>query len=237
MDSAFFGDEIVSILDERSVEFTLSVPLERFVELKKRIDARERWRKLDESWSYFESAWKPKIRKKAYGFLFIRQRCSIIREAPFLLDLFIRQEYGYEFKVIVTNKWTTNKWTSGRKILMYHNGGAAQEGVFGELKSQRQVDYIAVRRLLGNQLFMLAGILAHNLSRDLQMETRPPDRGTPEKRISLWIFQELRSLRHRLIERAGRFTTSQGKLTLALCCNESVKMRLLNFLEAFGESA
>jgi hypothetical protein len=232
MDSAFFSDEIISMLDEMSVEFTLSVPFERFVELKKRIEARERWRTLDETWSYFESAWKPKKWKKAYRFLFIRQGCAVIRKEPIQLDLFIPQEYGYDFKVIVTNKWT-----SGKKILMYHNGRAAQESVFGELKSQSQVDYIAVRRLLGNQLFMLAGILAHNLSRELQMETRPPDRGTTEKRTSLWIFEELRSLRHRLIQRAGRFTNPQGKLTLTLSCNESVKMGLLNFLDAFGEAA
>jgi hypothetical protein len=49
MDSAFFSDEIVSILDEYSVEFTLSVPFERFVELKRRIEERDRWRIVDET--------------------------------------------------------------------------------------------------------------------------------------------------------------------------------------------
>jgi hypothetical protein len=34
MDSAFFSDEIVMALQEQGVEFTLSVPFERFVELK-----------------------------------------------------------------------------------------------------------------------------------------------------------------------------------------------------------
>ena len=148
------------------------------------------------------------------------------------MDLFVPYEYGYEFKVIVTNKWA-----SGKKILMYHNGRAAQESVFGELKSQSQMDYIAVRGLLGNQLYMLAAVLSHNLNRELQMATRPPDRGTSEKRTTLWIFEELRSLRHRLIQRAGRFTNPQGNLTLTLSCNESVKMGLLNYLEALKEAA
>ena len=58
------------------------------------------------------------------------------------MDLFVPYEYGYEFKVIVTNKWA-----SGKKVLMYHNGRAMQESVLGELKSQSQMDYIAVRGL------------------------------------------------------------------------------------------
>jgi hypothetical protein len=211
MDSAFFSDAIVSVLDAMGVEFTLSVPFERFVELKRRIQDRERWRSMDATWSFFECAWKPKKWEKTYRFLFIRQRCATIRKEPIQLDLFIPYEYGYEFKVIVTNKWA-----SGKKTLMYHNGRAAQESVFGELKSQSQMDYIAVRGLLGNQLYMLAAVLSHNLNRELQMETRVPDRGTTEKRAPLWVFEEFRSLRHLLIQRAGRFTYPQCNLTLKL---------------------
>ncbi len=225
IDSAFFSDDIVSVLDGMGIEFTLSVPFERFAELKKRIQGRMRWRSMDETWSFFECAWKPKKWKKAYRFLFIRQQCAAIRREPIQLDLFVPYEYGYEFKVIVTNKWS-----SGKKILMYHNGRAAQESVFGELKSQSQMDYIAVRGLLGNQLFMLAAILSHNLNRELQMATRAPDRSTTEKRAPIWLFEELRSLRHRLIQRAGRLTNRRGKLTLTMGANESVKMGLLNYL-------
>ena len=84
---------------------------------------------------------------------------------------------------------------------------------------------------------MLAAILSHNLNRELQMATQLPDRGTTEKRAPLWIFEELRSLRHRLIQRAGRFTNPQGNLTLTLSANESVKVGLLEYLEAFKEAA
>ena len=232
MDSAFFSDEIVSLLDGHSVEFTLSVPFERFVELKQRIQERDRWRVLDATWSYFECAWKPKKWKKVYRFLFIRQRCPVIHKEPIQLDLFIPHEYGYEFKVIVTNKRA-----SAKKILMYHNGRASQESVFGELKSQSQMDYIPVRGLYGNQLYMLAAVLAHNLNRELQMSVKSPERGTSEKRGPLWIFEELQSLRHRLIQRAGRFTSPQGKLTLTLSANESVKIEFLDFLEALKAAA
>jgi hypothetical protein len=42
MDSAFFSNAIVSALVGVGIEFTLSVPLERFVELKRRIQDRAR---------------------------------------------------------------------------------------------------------------------------------------------------------------------------------------------------
>jgi hypothetical protein len=232
MDSAFFSDEIVSLLDKKGIDFTLSVPFERFVELKKRVQDRDRWRSMDATWSFFECAWKPKKWKKRYRFLFIRQRCATIRKEPIQLDLFIPYEYGFEFKVIVTNKCS-----SGKKVLMYHNGRAAQESVFGELKSQSQMDYIAVRSLYGNQLYLLAAVLSHNLNRELQMATRLPQRGTTEKRAPRWIFEELRSLRHRLIQRAGKFTSPQGNLTLTMSANEAVKEGLLDFLAAFKVAA
>ncbi len=164
--------------------------------------------------------------------LFIPQRFPLIRKEPLQLDLFIPYEYGDEFRAIVTNRWASRK-----KTLMYHNGRWAQEGVFGELKSQSQMAYIAVRGLLGNQLYMLTAIFLHNLNRELQMATQLPDRGTTEKRAPLWIFEDLRSLRHRLIQRAGRFTNPQGNLTLTMSANESVKLGLLEYLEAFKETA
>ena len=226
LDSAFFSDAIVTLLHEEGVKFTVSVPFERFPELKKMIEAHKRWKALNEIWSYFENGWKPKAWKNKYRFLFIRQKSKIINKEPIQLDLFIPHEYGYEFKVIVTNKRV-----SAKKLLLYHNGRGSQESVFGELKSQAQMEYIAVRHLYGNQLYMIAAILAHNLNRELQMATMPADRGTKVKRAPLWRFVELATLRHRLIQRAGRLTQPSGRLTLTLGANETVKNELLRFLE------
>ena len=60
VDSAFFSDEIVMMLNGLNVEFTVSVPFERFPELKRMIEQRKRWKGIDETWSYFETNWKPK---------------------------------------------------------------------------------------------------------------------------------------------------------------------------------
>jgi len=98
------------------------------------------------------------------------------------------------------------------------------------------MDYIAVGGFLGNQLYMMAAVLSHDLHRELQIQTRAPDRGTTEKRTPLWIFEELRSPGHRLIQRARRFTSPQRELTLTMCANESVKLGVLKYLEAVQEA-
>ena len=53
----------------------------------------------------------------------------------------------------------TNKTESPGTVLFFHNGRGSQEGILAELKSVAQMDYIPTRRLVGNQIFMMAAIL------------------------------------------------------------------------------
>lgn len=226
MDSAFFGQEFLEELDGLGVEFTASVPFERLPVLKGIIETRKRWRRLDESWSYFETDWKAKSWQESYRFLFVRQKQKKQRKGALQLDLFEPCSYEYTYKVIVTNK------TSGaKKVLKYHNGRGSQEGIFAEAKTHGQLDYIPTRRLHGNQLYMFASLMAHNLNRELQMHIKPRVRGTTEKRKALWNFESLSTLR-RLLCRAGRLTQPQGRLTLTLNTQASVKEKLLHYLDA-----
>jgi hypothetical protein len=105
------------------------------------------------------------------------------------------------------------------------------------MKSQGQMDYIAVRCLCGNQLYLMASVLAHNLTRELQMLTKPKSRGTTEKRSALWVFEELGTIRHHLLQRAGRLTQPHGKLTLTMHPNPAVKEDLIQFLDALKKAA
>lgn len=232
MDSAFFNDEIVTELDKQGVEFTISVPLERFVQLKGMIEGRKRWRIFNEVWSYFETQWKPKKWDERYRFVFIRQKSKKQNKEPIQLDFFIPHKYGYDFKVIVTNKQTTAK-----KVLMFHNGRGSQENLIGEMKSQAQLDYIAVRRLNGNHMYMMSAIIAHNITRELQMMVKKKSRNTTEKRAPLWKFQDLNTIRQNILQRAGRITRPEGTLTLTMNGNAAVSQEIICYLEALQEVA
>ncbi len=232
MDSAFFSDAIVGVLDAEGVEFTISVPFERFTNLKSMIEGRRRWRQINDRCGFFESRWNPKSWGAKQRFVFIRTRNRTQYKEPVQLDLFIPYEYGYDFKVIVTNKRI-----NARKLLAYHNGRGAQEGIFAELKSQTQMDYIPTRRQAGNQVFVLSAMLAHNLNREMQMMADTQQRHTTEKRAPLWRFEQLGTLRRKLIQRAGRLTKPQGALTLTMSANPAVKSELLHYLDALKQAA
>lgn len=231
MDSAFFSDEIISVLHDDGIEFSVSVPFERFTELKGMIENRKRWRRLNGEVSYFETSWKPKSWDERFRFVFIRTRTKRQYKGPVQLDLFIPYEYGYDFKVIVTNKALKVK-----KVVAFHDGRGSQEGVFAELKSQCQMGYVPVRTRMGNQLYLLAGLFAHNLTRELQMATTPRTRHTTEKRAALWIFEQLDTLRMTLIRRAGRLTRPQGILTLTISANHWIERHLLQYLTGLQPS-
>ena len=232
MDSAFFSDDIVGMLDAQGVEFTISVPFERFTVLKAMIEGRKRWRRLNGQWSFFESNWKPSSWSDRYRFVFIRSQNRQQYKGAVQLDLFIPYEYGYDFKVIVTNKCL-----SAKKALAFHNGRGAQEGVFAELKSQTQMDYVPTRTKAGNQVYLFSAVLAHNLNREMQMHCYEKQRNTTEKRAPLWQFEQLGTFRRKLIQRAGRLTKPQGRLTLTMSANPTVKSELLHYLNIFKKAA
>ena len=232
MDSAFFSDELVEALAEAGVEFSISVPFERFTELKGFIEQRQRWTPLGtDSW-YFEKSWKPKCWERAFRFVFVRTRTKKQHKGPIQLDLFVPHEYGYEFKVIVTNKPV-----QADTLVTYHEGRGSQEGVFAELKTNCHLDYIPVKRLHGNQTYLLAGLFAHNLMRDLQMQTREPSRSTTRQRATWWLFEKLDTFRKTLIQRAGRLTRPQGTLTLTISASHWVRDRFRQILADIPEAA
>jgi hypothetical protein len=227
MDSAFFSDEIVMALAALGVEFSISVPFARFVELKGMIEQRRRWRRLGGGTWYFEASWKPDCWDRRFRFLFIRTRVKKQQKGPIQLDLFEPYEYGYEFKVIVTNKTV-----GAKRVTAFHEGRGSQEGIFGELKSHCHLDYVPVRTLCGNQTYLLAGLFAYNLTRELQMQTTEASRYTTAKRASLWAFEKVDTLRKTLIQRAGRLTHPKGAYRLTISANAWIKARLLRTLKA-----
>jgi len=229
MDSAFFSDEMVELLQAARVEFTISVPFERFTELKGLVQGRKTWwpATADGTLRYFEKPWKPKCWTRSYRFVFIRRATPGQQKGPLQLDLFEPTEAGFDFKVIVTNK---TAWTL--KVVRFHEGRGQQEHLFAELKTQAHLDYIPSRSWAGNKIYLLCAMLVHNLGRELQMGARDAQRGTTERRQPLWLFQGLEILRRKFIQRAGRLTRPNGLVTLTLSANPAVEKAIQSYLAA-----
>ena len=131
-------------------------------------------------WSCFECNRTPRKWQSTFRFLVYRQKVKVKRKGALQLDVFEPREWDYEYKAVVTNKLTL-----AGCLLAFHNGRGTQEGIIGELKTHCQFDYIPSRKWAANRLFAQAAILAHNLTRELQMRVHDPERTTNSKRAPL----------------------------------------------------
>jgi hypothetical protein len=232
IDSAFFNQKILPALDKQNVKFTASVPFERFPQLKDIIEQRKRWRSIDRHLSYFETKWKPKTWNSSYRFIFIRKKTKKQFKGPLQLHFFEPRDFDFDYKVIVTNKKE-----SAKAAVEFHNGRGSQEAIFGHAKQDAGLNVIPTRRLAGNQVFTICSMMAHNLSREIQMLATSPSFRAQPKRPAAWTFQTLDTLRHRLIQRAGRLTKPEGELTLTMSANQAVRQDLLHFLDSIQKAA
>lgn len=229
MDSAFFSEEIVQSLVEEDVEFTISVPFARYTELKDLIEQRQRWRSMDDTTSFFQASWKPKSWENRAEFIFVRQLKKIQQKGPVQLDLFTPYDYEYDFSVVVSNKKIKPK-----KVLAFHHGRGSQEGLFAELKTQNQMDYVPTRNLNGNKIYLISTLISHNINREMQMIAHERKRGTTEKRKALWVFEKIDTFRKKILQRAGRITFPQGRITLSLNVNKSAEQDFEHYLASLS---
>lgn len=232
LDGAFFSQQMVELFEEKRVEFTISVPFLRMTELKLMVEERRRWIPIDEDTSYFEKMWKPDKWNDMFRFIFVRTVNKIQIKEPIQLDMFYPCEYEYAYKVIVTNKNS-----SANNVIAYHNGRGSQEGIFAELKSQIQMDYIPFKRLLPNKFFMLSSVLAHNVTNEMQMIISPKIQSTTFKRATLWTFQKIDTIRKNIFIRAGRITKPQRHLTLTISAGKKVAEEFKTIFEALKKVA
>jgi hypothetical protein len=234
IDAAFFDETILDQLDQQRVDFSVSVPFERFPALKSIIEKTPSWRwiPIDDQWSYVEIHWRPKSWKSHYRMIALRQRVARQVKGPLQLDLFAPRDQTYDYRVIATNKAV-----SAEGVRRFHHGRGTQEGLIGEAKAHVQLDYVPTRRLAANQLFTAAALMAHNLGRELQMATKPRERATSPTRPALWAFETLRTLRHQLLLRAGRLTHPKGTLTLTMNANEAAQRDYETYLKALQAAA
>jgi len=229
-DSAFFSDAMVNMLEGFEVQYAISVPFERFCQLKEFIQQRRRWtgvRDAGRESAFFQMRWKPAVWKRKARFIMVRTENSRQLKGALQLDLFEPREFGYDYKCVVTNKRH-----SPSEVVGFLQGRGQQENVFAELKSQGALGYVPCRRRAANISYMLCALMAHNLNRELQMKTFDPIRRSNRRRSPSWIFEKIETIRRNLICRAGRLTRPAGKPILTLNGNSTVEQYVRNYLAA-----
>ena len=212
-DGAFYSDSILESLEWLGVEYSVSVPFERYANFKSIIEKRKRWKSVDKNLDGFRFESKAKCWSQCRQFVAIRKKNRKQNKAPLQLDLFEPVDEEYQYKVIVTNKKNGPK-----AVCRFHEGRGSQEKIFSELKTATTMGYVPCRKLLANKAYLHSRVFAHNLARELQMSHAEPIRTTNPTRACLWEFMSLSTLQKKIIRRAGRLTRPRGHLTLTISC-------------------
>ena len=232
IDSAFLNETILQQLHSSGAEFTAPVPFERFVTLKGLVEGRKEWCRLADGIDYFEARWKPKSWNARHRFILIGKRVKRQHKQPIQPDLFRPVEYGCEFKAVATNNRTDPCDT-----VAFHEGRWSQEGILAEPGTHCRMDCMPVGTRAGNQPYMFAGILAHNLTRELRIQIGARARGTTPKRAALRHSREMETLRRNLIRCTGRVIRRAGKPVLSMNGNDGREREFRHALTALNAAA
>lgn len=231
LDGAFFSDTMVELLRQQQVEFTISVPFERFVSLKQQIEDRTWWYQVNPRQWAFEMQWKPQCWKHRHRFVFICTERQVQRKGPLQLDLFEPVDTDYDYKVVVTNKSV-----SYDRIVAFHEGRGAQENIFGRLKSQCHAGHVPVNGRNGNRMYLYAGIMSHNMLHEMQMRLKPRRHDTTPSRAALWEFEQAQTFRNHWLNRGGRLTRPKNRLTLTIAGAQWVANELRKMIRTIAQS-
>lgn len=235
-DAAFFSEKTLNLLEEGRIEYSISVPFERFPGLRARILRRTSgWRRIDDEHAFIEVDWKPKSWSKSAHrrIIVIRTRRAQRIKGPLQLDIFEPRDHEFEYKAIVTNKAVT-----GATAMRFHNGRGNQEGVLGEGKHWAALDYVPCRRLVANQIYSCCAMLAHNLARELQMATGTArsSRSVPT-RAAAFAFAQLGTLRELVLRRAGSITRPAGRYTITIAADGAAQDCITRHVGALRRAA
>ena len=118
----------------------------------------------------------------------------------------------------------TNQKLEAKNALDFYNGRCVMEREIAELKQEYGFANIPTKNFNANSAYQAISILAHTLVKNFQMTT---DQVTKRKktagRTGMFSFESLKSLRFKIIARAGRVVNQSGKTVLKLVDEPAVR--------------
>ncbi len=209
MDSAFFHREVLDVMDAEDAGFAVKVPFWQHLGLKEQVAERQRWRRIDPELSYFETTLNIDPWRRSVSAFIFRRRVGHRTTKNYQLDLFDPDNGHYEYSAIATNLAL-----SGKALWHFMCGRGAHEQAYGELKNGFGFDCVPSMQHEANAAWQILSVLAFNLSRAFQAATTATRRSPNGKGTCHYRFENIRTLRFKLLNRAGLITRPGGKTTL-----------------------
>lgn len=209
MDGAFFHRQVLELMDLEDARYGVKVPLWNHLGLKEQITDRQRWYRVDADTSFFKTTVQVDAWNRSETVFVYRRRVAHQSRKNYQLDLFDPDNGHYEYSAIATNLDL-----SGNALWHFMCGRGAHEKAYGELKNGFAFDCVPSMQQEANSAWQILSVIAFNLTRAFQAATTAPPRAENGKGTCRFIFENIRTLRFKLINRAGLITRPRGKATL-----------------------
>lgn len=209
MDAAFFHREVLELMDLESARYGVKVPFWNHLGLKEQISDRQRWHRVDTDTSFFKTTVQVDAWSRSETVFVYRRRVAHQTRKNYQLDLFDPNNGHYEYSAIATNMSL-----SGAALWRFMCGRGGHEKAYGELKNGFAFDCVPSMRQEANSAWQILSVIAFNLTRAFQAATTAPPRVENGKGTCRFTFENIQTLRFKLINRAGLITRPSGKATL-----------------------
>ena len=124
----------------------------------------------------------------------------------------------FEYSAVATNKSLTVQ-----RLWYCAAGRGGQEKTFAELRSQFALDVGPTKSYAANSAWQQLNVLAHNLCRSFQLDTIAETKGISRKRTCTHLLHTIRTIRFRIINKAGRLVRVSGRNALRMATNSSTQ--------------
>src|SRR6266702_2496742 len=177
MDAAFFQRAVLRLLAARGCAYAIKVGYWHWLPLKQLAAERERWLPVAPNVTGFFHdlhipQWNLRLRVMLY-------RKHVAHESPknFQLDLFTPDDGHFEYAAVATNMALDRP-----ALYAFICGRGAQEKTIAELKGEFALDVVPTNHYGANSAWQQLSILAHNVARNFQLDTRATPKPRSRKR-------------------------------------------------------
>ena len=231
-DGAFFRRDILEFLEEAGIEYAIKAPLWNWLDTRKIIGKRQRWKRVRPGLQAFFTKltipqWDLTLRVAVY-----RKHVSHRTRKNFQLDLFDPNDGHYEYSSVATNKRCRL-----RALWDFMAGRGGHEKTLGELKQHLAFDTIPTRDWDANSTWQLIGALTHNVLRQFQITTTASERKNSRKRTYRWVLESLRTFRYEVLNLPAKIARPGGRAELRIAASKYTEERILEILDALPEAA
>lgn len=235
LDSAFFCEKFLRFLIKIGVPYAVKMPIWAWTGAKELINQRERWGVATKELSYFATTLKLAKWKLEIPVVIFR-KCitkNNLKPKTFQLDLFDPCDGIYEYQVIATNQEL-----KAENVMDFYNGRCGMEREIAELKTEYGFANIPTKHFLANSTYQALAILTHSLVKNFQLATnQAPKKKRSTLRTTSFKFESLKSLRFKIIARAGRVVNVAGKSVLKMAFEPKVEENFRNIERALQKMA